>query len=67
MSIEKLEKEIEKLMDERDALEENCDTLPQCKDEHGCESCEIFENIEKIDEKIEQLELKIESMMEEEE
>jgi hypothetical protein len=66
MKKEKLEKEIEKLMDEREALEENCDTLPQCQEEHGCESCEIFEKMEQIDVKIEQLELKIDSMMQEE-
>ena len=66
MSFEKLEIQIEKLMDERGILEENCDTLPQCQEEHGCESCEIFEKMEQIDEKIEQLELQIESMMEEE-
>jgi len=66
MSIEKLNTKIEKLMDKRGILEENCDTLPQCQEEHGCESCEIFKKMEEIDEKIEQLELKRESMIEEE-
>ncbi|TXT65852.1 MAG: hypothetical protein BAJALOKI1v1_360016 [Promethearchaeota archaeon] len=67
MSVEKLEKQIEKLMDERDALEENCDSLPQCQDENGCDSCEIFEKIEKIDQQIEDLEEQIELQLEEEE
>jgi len=63
MSIEKLEKQVEDLMEKRDELEENCDTLPQCQEENGCASCEIYAKIEKIDQQIEELEDKIESLI----
>ncbi|MFO7795837.1 MAG: hypothetical protein ACQERB_12740 [Promethearchaeati archaeon] len=66
MSIEKLEKQVEDLMEKRDELEENCDTLPQCQEDNGCASCEIYEQIEKIDQQIEELEDTIESLIPEE-
>ncbi|TXT65066.1 MAG: hypothetical protein BAJALOKI3v1_140057 [Promethearchaeota archaeon] len=67
VSIEKLEKQVEDLMEQRDELEENCDTLPQCKDENGCSSCDIYTKIEKIDNKIEEIEEQIEKIMSEDE
>ncbi|MBD3197336.1 MAG: hypothetical protein GF317_19935 [Candidatus Lokiarchaeota archaeon] len=67
MSIADYEKKVEKLMDERDKLEEKCDTLPQCQEDDGCETCETYAKIEKIDQDIEELEEKIEELMGEEE
>lgn len=60
LSIEKLEKQVEDLMSQRDDLEENCDTLPQCQDPNGCASCDIYE---KIENQIEELEAQIETLM----
>jgi prefoldin subunit 5 len=67
MSIDELEEQIEKLLDERDKLEEKCDTLPKCEEEDGCETCQVYEKISAIDDKIEALEEKIEALMGEEE
>jgi len=66
MSIEDLEEQVEKLLDERDKLEEKCDTLPQCEEDDGCETCKIYAKIAALDEKIEELEDKIEELMGEE-
>lgn len=67
MSIEKLELQVEKLMDNRSELEENCDSLPQCSDPNGCATCKIFKQIEQIDEEIEKLEEQIDKLMMDEE
>ncbi|MFX1327361.1 MAG: hypothetical protein ACFE91_04355 [Promethearchaeota archaeon] len=50
-----------------DALQEKCDTLPQCEKDDGCATCEINKKIEALEEKIEALENKIEELMGEEE
>ena len=63
MSIEELEDQVEKLLDERDKLEEICDTLPQCEKDDGCETCKIYKEIEETDAKIEELEEKIEDLL----
>ncbi len=63
MSIEELEEQVEKLLDERDKLEEICDTLPQCAEDDGCDTCKTYNKIAAIDDKIEALEDKIESLM----
>jgi uncharacterized coiled-coil DUF342 family protein len=63
MSIEELEAEIEKLLDKRDKLEEKCDTLPQCAEDDGCETCKTYEKINELDEKIEALEARMEDLM----
>ena len=67
MSIEELEDQVEKLLEERDELEEICDTLPQCEEDDGCETCETYKKIAELDDKIEELEAKIEDLMGEEE
>jgi phage shock protein A len=67
MSIDDLEDQVDKLLEERDKLEELCDTLPKCEENDGCETCETYEKIAKLDEKIEELEDKIEALMGEEE
>lgn len=67
MSIEELEEQVDKLLEERDELEEVCDTLPQCAEDDGCETCKTYKKIAEIDDKIEELEEKIESLMGEEE
>ena len=63
MSIEELQDQVEKLLEERDKLEEICDTLPQCEEDDGCDTCETYEKISKIDDEIEVIEEKIESLM----
>jgi prefoldin subunit 5 len=67
MSIEELEEQVEKLLDERDKLEEVCDTLPKCEEDDGCDTCKNYEKIAELDDKIEALEEKIEALMGEEE
>ncbi len=63
MSITKLEEEIDKLGDEREALEGKCDTLDICKEDDGCSKCDVYKKIEAVDNKIEELEEKIEDLM----
>ncbi|MBN1216664.1 MAG: hypothetical protein JXA99_14645 [Candidatus Lokiarchaeota archaeon] len=63
MSVEKLEKQIDDLMDKRDKLEEKCDTLPECEKDDGCETCKVFAEIEKLDEEIEKLEEKLDELI----
>ena len=62
MSIEELEEQVEKLLGERDKLEETCDTLPECQEDDGCDTCKVYNKIAEIDDKIETLEDKIESL-----
>ncbi len=63
MSIESLEKQVEELMEKRDKLEEQCDTLPQCEKDDGCATCKVYKEIEETDAKIEEIEEKIENLM----
>ncbi|MFX1395907.1 MAG: hypothetical protein ACFFAS_02565 [Promethearchaeota archaeon] len=63
MSIDKLQEEVNNLQDEREQLEEKCDTLDLCKEDDGCSKCEVFEKIEAIDDKIEDLEDKIQDLI----
>ncbi len=63
MNIEELEDQVEKLLEERDKLEEICDTLPKCEEDDACETCETNKKIKEIDEKVEELEDKIEELL----
>ncbi|MFW9896245.1 MAG: hypothetical protein ACFFD7_10615 [Candidatus Thorarchaeota archaeon] len=63
MSITKLEEERDELLDQVEALEEKCDTLPICEEDDGCERCETFAEIEKLSTKVEEIEDKIEELM----
>jgi len=63
MSIDDLQDQVEKLKDEMDQLEEVCDTLPQCQEDDGCETCQTYKKIDALNDKIEELEDKIESLM----
>jgi len=67
MSVDKIQDQIDSLLDERDKLEEVCDTLPQCEEDDGCETCDTYKKIEEIDQKIEDLEAKIEELLDEDE
>jgi predicted transcriptional regulator len=67
LSIEELEDQVEKILEERDKLEEICDTLPQCEEDDGCKTCETYKKIAELDGKVEELEEKIESLMVEDE
>ena len=67
MSIDDLQEQVEKLKGEMDELEEVCDTLPQCKEDDGCKTCETYKKIDALNDKIEELEEKIEYLMSEDE
>ncbi len=67
MSIDDLQEQVELLKGEMDTLEEVCDTLPQCKEDDGCKTCETYKKIDVLNVKIEELEEKIESLMSEDE
>jgi outer membrane murein-binding lipoprotein Lpp len=63
MSIDKLEEQKEELLDQIEALEDKCDTLPICEEDDGCERCETYAKIEELSAKVEELEDKIEELM----
>jgi BMFP domain-containing protein YqiC len=63
MSIDKLEEQKEDLLDQIEALEDKCDTLPICEEDDGCERCETYAKIEELSAKVEELEDKIEELM----
>ncbi len=65
--MEKLQEEVDKILDERDALEEKCDSLPECEEDDGCDKCSTYKKISELDEKIEELEEKIEELLGDEE
>ena len=67
MSIDDLQEQVEKLKVDMDALEEACDTLPQCQEDDSCETCETYKKIDALNNQIEELEEKIESLMGEDE
>jgi prefoldin subunit 5 len=67
MSIDDLQDQVDTLLEERDKLEEICDTLPRCEEDDGCDTCETYAKIAKIDEKVEELEDKIEELLGEDE
>jgi peptidoglycan hydrolase CwlO-like protein len=65
MSIDDLQEQVEKFKTEMDTLEEVCDTLPECKKEDSCETCETYKKIDALNVKIAELEEKIESILSE--
>lgn len=65
MSIDDLQEQVEKFKSEMDTLEEVCDTLPQCKEDDACETCETYKKIDALNVKIAELEEKIESLLSE--
>ncbi len=67
MSIDDLQEQVEKLKLDMDALEEACDTLPQCQKDDGCETCETYKKIDALNDQIAELEEKIESLTGEDE
>lgn len=67
MSIDDLQERVEKFKVEMDELEEVCDTLPKCQEDDACESCETYKKIDALNDKIGELEEKIESLMGEDE
>jgi len=67
MSIDDLQEQVEKLKVDMDALEEACDTLPQCQEDDGCETCKTYKKIDALNDQIGELEEKIESLMGEDE
>ena len=59
---DKLQEEVDALLEKVDELEEYCDTLPLCAEDDGCSKCkyktqmnEIYDKVEKLEEKIEDL------------
>ncbi len=62
-SQDEIEEQIEKLLDQREALEEKCDTLDLCKEPGACEKCPSHQKILDLEAKVEELENKAEDMM----
>ena len=67
MSIEDLQNEVDKLLEEMDELQEVCDTLPQCDEDDGCATCATNKKIEELELKIEDLENRVEKLLGEDE
>ena len=67
MSITELEEQKDKILDQIEALEEKCDTLPMCEEPDSCKTCEAYTKIEGLTTKVEELETKIEEMTQAEE
>ena len=63
MSIDKLEEERDKVLDDIEQLEEKCDTLELCEEDDGCKKCESYKKIEDLSAKVEEIENRIESLM----
>lgn len=63
VSVNKLQEEVEGLQDEREKLEENCDSLPLCEEDSGCAKCDNYKKMAVFDEKIEALEEEIETIL----
>ena len=53
-----MQEEVDKLLEQLDGLQEVCDTLPECSAEDGCATCKTNEKIKEIEQKIEVLEAK---------
>jgi len=65
MSIDELQEQVEKFKGEMDTLEEVCDTLPECSNDDSCKTCETYKKIDALNDKISELEEKIESLLSE--
>ncbi len=63
MSIDNLEEERDKVLDEIEQLEEKCDTLELCEEDDGCKKCESYKKIEDLSSKVEEIENRIVSLM----
>jgi len=57
---ERLQQEVDALLEKRDEIEEVCDTLDKCEEGDGCETCDTYKKISDLDNEIEKLEDKIE-------
>jgi len=67
MSIDDLQEQVENLKNEMDPLEEVCDTLEICAQDDSCETCETYKKIDGLNDKIAELEEKIEALMSDDE
>ncbi len=63
MSIEKLEEQKEKMLEELEGFQEVCDTLPECELDDGCKTCKTNSKVEEVEQKIEEIEEKIEKLI----
>ena len=63
MSMEKLEEQKEKMLEELEGVQEVCDTLPECKAEDGCKTCKTNAQVKELEQKIEEIEDKIEELI----
>ncbi len=61
--VDKIQEEVDELLDKRDELEEYCDTIDLCSEDGGCEKCKYYKQMAEIDEKVEELEDKIEELL----
>ena len=67
MSIEKLEEQKDKFLEELEEVQEVCDTLEACAKDDGCQTCKTNAKVEELEQKIEEIEDKIEKLMQAEE
>ncbi len=63
MSIEELEDQKDKLLEELETVQEVCDTLEICSEPDACLTCETNKKVEELEQKIEEIEEKIEELM----
>ena len=62
MSIEKLEEERDKFLEELEGVQEVCDTLEICQKDDGCKTCKTNAKVEELETKIEEIEDEIEKL-----
>lgn len=63
MSMEKLEEQRDKMLEDLEGIQEVCDTLPACKEDDGCKTCKTKAKVEEFEQKIEEIEEKIEKLI----
>lgn len=63
MSMDQLEEQKEKMLEELEGIQEVCDTLPECQAEDGCKTCKTNAQVKELEQKIEEVENKIEELI----
>jgi len=63
MSIDKLEEQRDKMLEELEGIQEVCDTLEICAKDDGCKTCKTNAQVKELEQKIEEVEDKIEELI----
>ena len=61
--VDKLQEEVDELLDKKEELEEHCDTLDLCAEDDGCSKCKYYAQMAEIEDKVEALEDQIEELL----